>query len=53
MPLAILYDCTSRFVSDLVGHPEDRFSDVAAHIMIKLYTLYEQSSFGQVNLSAQ
>ena len=26
-------DCTGRFVSDLVGNPEDRFSRVAAHII--------------------
>ena len=25
-PLAIFYDCTARFVSDLVGNPEDGFS---------------------------
>ena len=25
-PLAILCDCTARFVLDLVGNPEDRFS---------------------------
>ena len=25
-PLAILCDCTARFVSDLVGNPEDRAS---------------------------
>ena len=25
-PLAIFSDCTARFVSDLVGNPEDRFS---------------------------
>ena len=26
MPLAIFCGCTDRFVSDLVGNPEDRFS---------------------------
>ena len=26
-------DCTARFVSDLVGNPEDLFSRVAAHII--------------------
>ena len=31
-PLAIFCDCLVRFVSDLVGNPEDRFSHVAAHI---------------------
>ena len=29
-PLAILYDCTTRFVLDLAGIPEDRFSHDAA-----------------------
>ena len=31
-PLAILCDCTARFVSDLVGNPEDRFSHNEAQI---------------------
>ena len=31
-PLAILCDCTARFVSDLVGNLEDRFSHSEAHI---------------------
>ena len=31
-PLAILCGCTARFVSDLVGNPEDRFSHNEAHI---------------------
>ena len=30
--IAIFCDCPARFVLDLVGIPEDRFSDVAAHI---------------------
>ena len=30
--LASSSGCTGRFVSDLVGNPEDRFSRVAAHI---------------------
>ena len=29
--LALFCDCTDRFVLDLVGNPEDRFSHVAAH----------------------
>ena len=29
-PLAIVCGCTARFVSDLDGNPEDRFSRVAA-----------------------
>ena len=35
-PLAIFSDCTARFVSDLVGHPEDRFSHNEAHILLSL-----------------
>ena len=31
-PLAIFRGCTARFVSDLVGNPEDRFSHNEAHI---------------------
>ena len=34
MSLAIFCGCTARFVWDLVGNPEDQFSDVAAHIMM-------------------
>ena len=32
-PLTIFCDCTARFVSDLVGNPEDRFSHNEADIM--------------------
>ena len=33
--LAIFYGCAVRFVSDLVGYPEDRFShNIKAHIYI-------------------
>ena len=32
-PLAIFSDCTARFVSDLVGNHEDRFSHNKAHLM--------------------
>ena len=31
-PLAILCGCTARFVSYLVGNPEDRFSHNEAHM---------------------
>ena len=31
--LASFSNCAAQFVLDLVGNPEDRFSDVAAHIM--------------------
>ena len=34
-PLAIFCGCTARFVSDLVGNTEDRFSHDEAH-MVKL-----------------
>ena len=33
-PLAIFCGCTARFVSDLVGNPEDRFSHNEAHMII-------------------
>ena len=32
-PLTILFDCTVRFVSDLVGNSEDRFSQDVVHII--------------------
>ena len=32
-PLAILCGCTARFVLDLVGNPEDRFSHNEAHVV--------------------
>ena len=32
--LAVLCECTGRFVSDLVGNPEDRFSSVAAQLFM-------------------
>ena len=31
IPLAIFCGCTARFMSDLVGNPEDRFSQNEAH----------------------
>ena len=33
-PLAVFYDCSARFVWDLVGNPEDRFSHNEAHFAI-------------------
>ena len=33
-PLAIFCCCTARFVSDLVGNPEDRFSQNEAQFML-------------------
>ena len=36
-PLAIISDCTDRFVSDLIGNSEDRFSHInEAHFFIIL-----------------
>ena len=32
--LAFFCDCTGWFVSDLVGNPKDRFSRIAAHIVL-------------------
>ena len=32
-PLAIFCGCPARFVSDLVGNPEDRFSHNEAHLI--------------------
>ena len=32
--LDFFWNCTGRFVSDLVGNPEDRFSRVAAQICL-------------------
>ena len=34
LSLAIFCDCTARFVSDLVGNPEDRFSHNESQIII-------------------
>ena len=43
-PLAILCGCTARFVLDLVGNPEDRFSHNEAHIASTVrYDSYEHS----------
>ena len=38
-PLAIFSDCTARFVSDLVGNPEDRFSHNKAHIYVSFHII--------------
>ena len=37
-PLAVFYGCIARFVSDLVGNPEDRFSRYPAHIEMEIQT---------------
>ena len=39
MPLAIFYGCTARFVSDLVGTPEDKFSSDAAQMFFWIVQL--------------
>ena len=36
MPLDIFCGCTARFVLELVGNPEDRFSHNEAHTDLKL-----------------
>ena len=37
-PLGIFCDCTAPFVSDLVGNPEDRFSQNEAHFSLAGFT---------------
>ena len=37
-PLAIFYDCTAQFVSDMVENTRDRFSHDAAHIVKQGFT---------------
>ena len=39
-PLAILCGCTARFVLDLVGNPEDRFSHNEAHLIVLLHKTF-------------
>ena len=36
-PPAIFCGCTARFMSDLVGNPEDRFSHIEAHIIKQIF----------------
>ena len=36
-PPAIFCHCAARFVSDLVGNPEDRFSQNEAHLFLFLF----------------
>ena len=35
--LSLLCGCAARFVSDLVGNPEDRFSQNEAHITVSTF----------------
>ena len=39
-PLTIFCGCTARFVLDLVGNPEDRFSQNEAHTIVTASKLY-------------
>ena len=62
-PLAIFYFCTARFVSELVGNPEDRFSHNEAQISVVIsheqlrdnteymYIAYAQRRLRQTNPS--
>ena len=43
MHLAIFCGYTPRFVSDLVGNPEDRFSNSAAHLLLMSVSLLSSS----------
>ena len=43
-PASIFCDCTTRFVSDLVGNFKDRFSHVAAHISLFMFTTNKASN---------
>ena len=49
MPLAIFCGCTARFVLDLVGNPEDRFSDVAAQL-ISQYEVFIDLLMGKLKI---
>ena len=51
--LAIFCGCTAWFVSDLVGNPEDRFSQNEAHITAtNIYKLQHCQIFKMLNLLA-
>ena len=43
--LARFCDCTGRFVSDLVVNPEDRFSHVAAQVILSAHIIIEHIFF--------
>ena len=51
-PLAIFYGCTAGFVSDLVGNPEDKFSNDVAQINNKT-SVQLTSSLYKENYSRQ
>ena len=48
----MLSDYAARFVWDLVGNPEDRFSDVAAHISIMFIPTVKFLNFGTPEIFA-
>ena len=48
-PLAIFSDCTARFVSELVGHPEDRFSHNEAHMICGFESRIGNSFYTSLN----
>ena len=42
-PLAVLCGCTARFMSDLVGNPEDRFSHNEADLIVHVQRIIEDN----------
>ena len=47
-PLAIFFGCTTWFVSNLVGNPEDRFSHGVSHVyMYKIHVSLQALSAAQ------
>ena len=44
MPLAILCGCRARFVSDMVGNPEDRFSHTEAQMIKDMFMFHISTS---------
>ena len=51
-PLAILCGCTARFLSDLVGNPEDRFSHNEACMSAELLTRQDSNQPAQLQKPA-
>ena len=49
-PLAIFCGCTARFVSDLVGNPEDQFSHNEAHMVHVLTANSIWKSFSEIRV---
>ena len=48
-PLAIFWDCTDRFESDLVGNSEDRFSHNKAQIILVVWLSTETTDYRAVD----